>query len=397
MSAFQRLQAPRISPPTRQGLQRAMLLFRWLNWFWISAIFAWEVYAHNIAESEFSGEPVAHPFAGVALLVAALAITAGLTELYQRDPLHLLRPPVVIAEILVAASMLFADEWVYGFALHSQTLPSMWVIAAVVATALAAGQTSAMITGIGLGVSRYVGWLLFAERNSDASSVSRLTTIVLLGMTGWVAGYVLNKLEEADRSISIYRAREEVGRTLHDGVLQTLAVIQRRSKDNQLVELARSQELELREYLFDVSNQTATAPAPSGAAIAETDLAAGLRATARKAEQRYQLRVQVVTAPDLQNPEPPVIAAICGAVSEAITNAAKHGEASNVTVYAEPANDDEDQVEVSVKDNGSGFDERTVSKGQGLTNSIERRITEVGGTTRIFGRPGRGTEIRIQT
>ncbi|MEZ5229648.1 MAG: hypothetical protein R2710_24190 [Acidimicrobiales bacterium] len=138
----------------------------------------------------------------------------------------------------------------YG-ATHSQALPTIWPLGVIFTVAIAAGTRPAVITGIGLGLSRYAGWLLSIPDDESAWSMTRIASTVLFAVGGWVAGYLINQQAEADRSISAFRAREEVARTLHDGVLQTLAVIQRRSDDSELVELARSQELELRQYLFD--------------------------------------------------------------------------------------------------------------------------------------------------
>ncbi|MEL6985064.1 MAG: ATP-binding protein, partial [Actinomycetota bacterium] len=234
----------------------------------------------------------------------------------------------------------------------------------------------------GLGLARYVGWLPFAD--GRLVSVQRVASWVLLMVAGWTAGYILVRLAAADRSIATFRAREEVARTLHDGVLQTLAVVQRRSDDNDLVELARTQELELREYLFGSD------PGQEGGA----DLAGGLRTVARRAEQRHGLRVEVITAPDLPPGEPRQITAVCGAVGEALTNAAKHGEADRVVVYAEPT---DTEIFVSVKDDGAGFEPEAIREGHGLGHSIRGRIDELGGRVDIDGRPGRGAEIRIWT
>lgn len=370
------LRSARVSPPTRQGLLRGVLVYRWATGAWVVSVFVLEVVQRNVLD--LKDDRVARPFIGALLVAALVGVNVALTVWYRRDPDRLLDPLPVFGEIGMATTLLLADVWVYGFPDHAQSLPSVWVVAAVFAVAIAGGRRAALATGFGMGFARYVGWLPFAE--DGGFSLIRIASWVLLVVAAWTAGYLLLRLETADRSISAYRAREEVARTLHDGVLQTLAVIQRRSEDAELVELARTQELELRDYLF-------------GAAPTETDLASALRAAARTAEHRHGLRVDVVTAPDLPTGDDRTVAAIRGAVAEALNNAAKHGEAERVTVYAEP--DFEADVFVSVKDDGTGFDSDEAEEGQGLGRSVRGRINEVDGRVEIDGRPGRGTEIRI--
>ena len=137
------------------------------------------------------------------------------------------------------------------------------------------------------------------------------------------------------------QAREEVARTLHDGVLQTLAVVQRRATRSDLVRLARDQERELREYLF-------------GAEPAGGELGPRLRQAAARFEDHFDARAQVIVADDLPKLADDRVDALAGAVSEALTNAGKHGGARTVTVYAEP--DDDGGVFCSVKDDGRGFE-----------------------------------------
>ncbi len=371
------LEAPRISPPTRQSLLRGILAYRAVVGVWMTIVFAWEIWERTGNDTLDVKPDVAHPAIGFTLLAVAWTLIAVIGVTYARDADSALRPAVVFAEIAVAATLLFLDMWVYG-STHSQSLPTVWPLAIIFTVAVAGGTRAAVITGIGLGLSRYVGWLLFEEGSPWSSA--RIASTVLFAVAGWVAGYLINSQASADRSISAYRAREEVARTLHDGVLQTLAVIQRRSDDTELVSLARTQELELRDYLF-------------GRADVASDLATALRATARRAEERYPMRVDVICAPDLPRGGEREILAISGAASEALANAAKHGDAATATVYAEPGEDH--MFFVSIKDRGSGFDPKTANRGQGLKRSIEGRLAEAGGRAEISSHPGRGTEVRL--
>ncbi len=390
-----------MSPPTRRSLLKGLLAYRWLTVAWAVAVYAGLQLTRR-------GEPdaVAHPLAGYALMAAAVAFTAGLSLAYRRNPERLVQPTVVLAEIGLGTAMLLADNWVHGSIHHPNTLPSVWVVGAVGAVAVAGGRRAAVVTGAGMGLARLVGLLPYTSLGQAV--FTGVSTVILLSLSGWVMGYLLHRLAEADRSISAYRAREEVARTLHDGVLQTLAVIQRRSADAELVTLARSQERELRDYLFG-SPASAAGPgfgpgggagtgrahvAGAGPQADPEDLATGLRAAARRAEERYGLLVQVVLAPDLPRSTPDGVAPrMAAAVGEALTNAVKHGSAAKATVYAEPT--DSGGLFVSVKDDGTGFDPAAVAEGQGLTRSIRGRMAEVGGRVEIDSRPGRGAEIRL--
>lgn len=368
------LDPSRLSRPTRVSLSRGILTFRWLVAVWALGIFVYEIWDRNRLPEKL---PVAHPVIGILLLTAVVGFSGFLTVLYHRDADLVMQPAVLFTEIGLASVLSFADVWVYGSEAHTQSLPSIWMVAVVFAVAVAGGTRAAVMTGVGIGISRYVGWLIFGP--DGWGSLSRFATIALLGLAGWSAGYFMDRLAEADREISTFRAREEVARTLHDGVLQTLAVIQRRSEDSELISLARSQESELREYLF-------------GNRPAATDLGSALRAVSARAEQRYGLRVSVICAPDLPPGSEAQIHALSGATGEALTNASKHGGASKATVYAEP---DGDVVFVSVKDDGAGFTPELVKMGEGIKRSITGRVVEAGGRVEVDGRPGSGTEIRM--
>jgi signal transduction histidine kinase len=213
--------------------------------------------------------------------------------------------------------------------------------------------------------------------------------VVTYSLGGAVAGYAAHKLREAEREVGLVRAREEVARTLHDGVLQTLAVVQRRSDDDELVRLARDQEQELRHFLFG------TEPARHRRRRGGTgvDLEAALRDVVAHVGRRDGLRAVVVVAGDLRPVSAPIARAVRGAVAEALTNAAKHGHAAHATVFVDPG-DDEDLF-CSVKDDGTGFDPTSVVEGEGLTRSVRGRLHEVGGRAEIDGRPGRGAEVRL--
>lgn len=166
------------------------------------------------------------------------------------DPVRLLTAPVVVADVAVACALEVGDGLAYNGIAHPQSLSSAWPLAAVMTAGIAFRAPGGVVAGAAIGLARGVGELLGPTAWTDLDTVSVVSSIVLYALAGLVAGFVTARLREAEHRISLARACEEVARTLHDGVLQTLAVVQRRTEDPDIVRLAHEQERELREFLF---------------------------------------------------------------------------------------------------------------------------------------------------
>ena len=120
--------------------------------------------------------------------------------------------------------------------------------------------------------------------------------------------------------------RADMASRVHDSVLQTLALIQLRAQDpQQVVQLARAQERELRAWLFD-----GRAPGSLGSA---TTVAAGVRLIQEDVEAQHGIAVEAVTVGDCELDED--LAAMLAAAREATVNAAKWSGADVVSVFAE--------------------------------------------------------------
>ena len=231
-----------------------------------------------------------------------------------------------------------------------------------------------------------LGWLLGAR-----ASLAMLRP--LAGMVLLAAGLVLLLgpwwfriardlvLERQARARAEERA--EVAARVHDSVLQTLALIQRRSDDPAaVVSLARAQERELRSWLFE-----GRAP---GTASADT-LAAAVREIQQDAEARHGVPVEVVTVGDC--PLDDSLSAQLAAAREAVVNAAKWSGAPVISLFAEVS---PGQAEVVVRDRGQGFDPEAVAPDRrGISESIRGRMARHGGTADVQSAPGEGTKVTL--
>jgi len=179
--------------------------------------------------------------------------------------------------------------------------------------------------------------------------------------------------------------RTDIAARVHDSVLQTLALIQRRADDPaKVIQLARLQERELRAWLFEgrVPNEL----------DADLTLAAGVRQIQQDAETRYGVPVEAVTVGDTELDDN--LRALLAAAREATINAAKWSGADVISLFAEvePA-----EVSLVVRDRGQGFDPEAVPDDRkGLAESVHGRMTRRGGTAAVSTGVGEGTKVTLK-
>ena len=240
----------------------------------------------------------------------------------------------------------------------------------------------------GFGVALVIGAALLFLSSNDALGAARnvaITAVVVLVALALVLAPFLWRL---GRSLALERAerirsqeRAELAAHLHDSVLQTLTLVQKRAADpNEVTALARRQERELRSWLsagplrFDGSSFTAA-----------------LRSAAAAVEDAHGLKVDVVAVGDCELDDDSE--AVVSAAREALVNAAKFAPGDEaITLYAEA---DPDRVSVFVHDRGPGFDLETVPADRhGVRESILGRMERHGGRASIRSSSA-GTEVEL--
>jgi signal transduction histidine kinase len=175
--------------------------------------------------------------------------------------------------------------------------------------------------------------------------------------------------------------RAEVAAHLHDSVLQTLALIQKRAADpREVAGLARRQERELRHWLQ-----------ARPAECSQDSVAEAFVRAAAEVEELHRIPIEVVSVGD--RPIDAELEAMVQAAREAMTNAAKFAGAERVDLYVEVAHE---RVEVYVRDRGVGFDPEAIPPDRrGVRDSIIARMERHHGHAAVRSLLGEGTEVEL--
>lgn len=274
------------------------------------------------------------------------------------------------------AGLWFSDVVVWPVVLTAAGLALLWRQSELTARA---GTLRTLLGVVLIGG----GAIVFLSATEGLDDLALSAAVVFAG-TALVFGPWWVRLSQAltaERAARIRsQERAEVAAHLHDSVLQTLALIQRRADDpRDVAQLARRQERELRAWL----NAEEGAPGES--------LAAALRAAAAEIEALHDVPVEVVVVGDA--PVNERLAALVAATREALANAARFSGAERIDVFGEVSGA---HVEVFVRDRGTGFDRAAVPDDRrGVRDSIEGRMTRHGGSAKIVTAPGAGTEVEL--
>jgi signal transduction histidine kinase len=309
--------------------------------------------------------PIAEPrglrqWIGIGVLGIAAAVFFGqLSQWFSSD--------VVLPLALVAGGLIVI--WRQLDTDRTLSVPGVrWALAG--GAALAAGGVVLLLATTGQ---------LAAARNGFVATLVILIGVVLATAPVW-RRLLDSRAEERTARIRS-EERAAVAAHLHDSVLQTLALIQRHSDEPQAVgRLARSQERELRAWLYD--------PAVVREGGTWAGLVAGMVA---EVESDHELVVDPVVVGDA--PVDEALAALGAATREALVNAAKHSGTTAADLYTEVT---PERVSVFVRDRGAGFDPAAVpSDRRGLRDSVTGRLIRLGGTADVRSAPGEGTEVEL--
>jgi PAS domain S-box-containing protein len=209
-----------------------------------------------------------------------------------------------------------------------------------------------------------------------------------------------------DLTLAEHHAREQIAKTLHDGLQQQLVIVAL----NLDVHLKRDAEtgggadavlLDAKRHLdeaIDAARSLSRELFPP--VLHRSGLPAALKWLANSMREKYNLDVDVVANPLADSARSDLRTLLYESASELLFNAVKHARVDRVRL--DLALEPDDQLCLTVTDRGVGFEPaslddgwKTGEIGWGLF-SIRERLTLLGGRCDVESAPGRGTRVRLR-
>jgi len=382
--------------PGRRGLWISLLVYRWtvLGLMTVLSIFV------NVTRLV--------PAIGILVVLAAWNGFLSVQRPWTRPYVRWIDLGLSVG-LLLTAPLLVEPGSLARFPFLAAAYPLATVLTWSAATGVRGGLFAAATLSIPLVLSRPLNQLSY--RNLTAGEIISVATgCVYYALGALIVGLFAETIDRAGRDLrganeralheheraARLEERESLARALHDSILQTLALVQRRGREMaahdrvagsevaELVAVVHREEEELRGLL-----RRGVEEAPEGCVPLRTVLeAAAYRVT--------RIPVTISTIEPVWLPAGDT-AEVSAAVQQGLENAAEHAHASRITLFGE---DDGREIVISVLDDGVGFDldeSRLEADGRlGITRSMKGRIEGLGGRMRITTSPGHGTKVEFR-
>ncbi|TXS03001.1 sensor histidine kinase [Streptomyces sp. col6] len=293
------------------------------------------------------------------------------------------------------------------------TLPSIWTAGSVLAFAIKGGWRWAGFASSLVAVANLI------ERGEPSRDT--LHNVMLVWVASIAIGYVVEVARASERTLAraleieaATRERERLARDIHDGVLQVLAMVQRRGaamggEAAELGRMAGEQEVALRTLVSSglVPPTRVSEDASEGAVVrtVEADEDEPGDGDGGEIDLRTLLAPHAGARTSFAEPGAPVLlpapaaSELAAAVGAALDNVRVHaGEDAQAWILLE---DWPDEVIVTVRDDGPGIPEGRLAQAEGegrlgVALSIRGRLRDLGGTAELISVPGQGTEVELK-
>ncbi len=336
-----------------------------------------------------------HPVAG--WVVVGVVVVWSVVAAWAYDAPRRRGLPLLTADLLVSALTLLSTPYVQSDAMlerHASTMPSFWVMTSVLAWAVARGWLAGVLTALlmsALDVS--------VRTDLNGTTWGNIFLLVLAaGVVGYSTGLIREATEaraEAERVAAMMAERARLARAVHDGVLQVLALVQRRGGElggeaAEIGRLAGEQEVALRALVQ--GDAVADARASGSRVSGKRDLVEALSSLASRTVT-FSAPAGEVLLPASAVEELRAVVRAC------LDNVTRHvGPGAPAWVLVEQVADD---VVVTVRDDGPGIgpgrlDEARHEGRLGVSESICGRMADLGGSARLVTAPGEGTEWELR-
>ena len=208
------------------------------------------------------------------------------------------------------------------------------------------------------------------------------------------------RLYQQAQAIAVAQERHRLARELHDSVIQTLySTVLLASGWRMTAEQGRLDPARTAAHFQQVAEQSEQALKEMRLllfqlrppVLEQVGLVSALQQRLDTVERRLSIDTRLLTTGEWDSLPPHVEEQLYDIAQEALNNALRHAHARSILVRLDRR---EQLLELTVEDDGIGFDPKVSSGGMGLRN-MQERATEIGAAFSLTTTPNQGAKIQV--